>query len=683
MSNSTTIQNIFSRKNKMFVRTITVCIAILFSVGCFPNLSTAGYSTSIIQLDVLHADSVRTLIPTRDTASGGITKDTSKPSKPLRTHGSLFQLPYPTRTITKQQLQFLNFTGLHDIFSQKLTDVFPLHLGSYGQVNGLSVFGSGLRDIALEFNGRSLNERVYGAVNIEEYPPEMAEQLEILTGADAVIFSDNSSGMLINIQERVFNTKSPYTHLWYSQGGYDYIASDGILSQNIAKNWNATIGYRRQSATSRFANTDLDLWNIRANLRWSPNDRTSFTLSELFTHRRTGVNGGIDSTSPSIGNELLAVPLYAELNERVYRHEVTLSGTSLLAADTTSSIAGSLYYTNAVWQKNRPREMAVNPSDTFSLVESSSVRIGATMRYEQKLFALSTLRFGGAAEYQSAEQTVYNEPLKSSAIAGYSHLYQPITDNIILKGGARLAVQNGVFIPSFGAAITFQSTERLKFKLDLSQNSRMPGLSEGLGLKSEKHFLTLAGMDYQHDSLIIGISGFARVVTSPIIAEAVRDSVGFILTTRSSNAESRQVYGITTSVSYSYKSISASGFLQLYQSSQVPLSDGRFPLFYAGISAQYMYSVGQSVMFGGLSVKFIGAHSTDQFMPQTWSSIAARTEPSLASFNGIDAFVALRLGNAFVRATFVNLLSQTYYYVSIYPQLDRNLRLSVSWSFFD
>ncbi len=664
----------------MFVRCLITCLVTLLSFSCFSDSCRAGvspYSESQIQ------DTVSSIVQAADTTILKQTADTTKPSKPLRTHGSIFQIAYPVRTITKQDLQFLNFTAINDILSQVSHEVLPLHLGSYGQVNGMSIFGSGLRDVSLQFNGRSLNERVFGAVNVEEYPPEMAEQLEIFTGADAVIFSDNSSGMLINIQERVFNTKTPYTHLWYSQGGYDYIASDGILSQNIAKNWNATIGFRRQSATSRYTNTDLDLWNIRANVRWSPSNYTTFTLSELFTHRRTGINGGIDSTSPSIGNELLAVPMYSEFNERVYRHDVTLSGTALLAADTSSAIAGSFYYTNSVWQKNRPLEMAVNPADTFSLVESSSVKIGATMRYEQKLFDQSTLRIGGVAEYQSAEQTVYNEPLNSSVLAGYGHIYQKFTDKLSLKGGARLSVQNGVFVPAFGAAINLQSSEHLAISFDISQSSRMPGLSEGLGLKVEKNILLLAGLECRKDSLSIGVSGFTRFVTSPIVAEPVRDSTGFILTTRSTNADSRQVIGITSHAKYSYKSINASGFVQLYQSSQVPDLASRYPLFYAGVSAQYMYSVGQSVMFGGLTLKFIGAHSADQFMPQTWSSISARTEPSLASFNGIDAFVALRLGNAFVRATYFNLLSQTYYYVSIYPQLDRNLRFSISWSFFD
>lgn len=611
------------------------------------------------------------------------TKDTLKPFKPLKTHGSLFQIPYPHRRVTKHDLQYLNFVGLHDILAQQVSDIYPLHLGSYGQMNAISVFGSGLRDLSLQFNGRSLDEKMFGAVNIEEYPSEMVEEIQIFTGTDAVILGDNSSGMLINLQERVFNTKSPYTHLWYSQGGYDYIASDGIFSQNIAKNWNTTLGYRRQSSGSRYTNSSLDLWNIRANLRWNPSDFTSLTLSELFTHQRIGANGGIDSTSPSIGNELLAVPLYPEYNQRVYRHDMTLSGTSLLSNDTTSSIAGTLYYTTAVWQKSRPLSMAVHAGDTISMIESKSARFGTTLRYEQTLFNLTTIRIGGVLEYQTTEETVYNEPITNGLAAGYGHIYQRLSDNLSLKGGVRLSLQNGIFVPTFGAAAEMKSSDNISLMFDISQSSRIPSASEGLGLKSEKHLLTLAGVHYNYDSLSFGLTGFARFINTPIISSPLRDSTGFILTTRSTNGDTRQIYGLTTQAKYSYKSFSANGFMQLYQSSDVLVANNRFPLFYAGITAQYTYSVGQSVMFGGLTVKFIGSHSADEFIPQTWSSIPSRTESSLASFNGIDAFVVLRLGNAYVRATYTNILSQTYYYVSIYPQLDRNLRLSVSWSFFD
>ncbi|MBK9246857.1 MAG: Plug domain-containing protein [Ignavibacteria bacterium] len=129
-----------------------------------------------------------------DSSFSKIPTDTVKPTKPLRTHGSLLQIPYSFQKITKQELQYMNFVAFHDIIAQSSAFVYPLHLGSYGQVNGLSVFGAGLRDVTMQFNGRSLNEKIFGAVNIEEYPPEMAEQIEVFTGADAVIFSDNSAG---------------------------------------------------------------------------------------------------------------------------------------------------------------------------------------------------------------------------------------------------------------------------------------------------------------------------------------------------------------------------------------------------------------------------------------------------------------------------------------------------------
>lgn len=679
MLNSTMILSIFSRKNNMWVR-VAVIIAVM-SVSCF----AVTLHSAVISVPVKHrfSDSTHSHSPIDSTEKKRQVTDTIQPYKPLRSHGSMVQLPYSFLRITKQELQYMNFIGLHDIISQKVSSIYPLHLGSYGQVHGLSIFGSGLRDVSMQFNGRSLNERMMGAVNTEEYPSEMVEQIEIFTGTDAVLFSDNASGMLINLQERVFNTKTPFTHLWYSQGGYDYIASDGIFSQNIAKNWNATIGYRRQSSGSRFVNSALDLWNIRANLRWNPSDATSFTLSELFTHQRIGANGGIDSTSPSIGNELLAVTVYPEYSQRVYRHDLTLAGTTLLSGDTTNSLAGTLYYSSAVWQKNRPRSMAVTPSDTLPTLETTSLRVGTTLKYEQSFFNLTTLRIGGVAEYQSAGQTVYNEPINNGVLAGYGHIYQKLSDYLGIRGGVRLSLQNGVFVPSFGAAASMKSSDNIALTFDISQSSRVPSLSEGLSLLSEKHLLTLAGIQYSYDSLSFGMTGYVRFVRSPIISSAVRDTAGQILTTISSNGDSRQIYGFTTQAKYSYKSLSASGFLQLYQSSEDLISNQRFPLFYAGVSAQYMYSVGQSVMYGGLSVSFIGLHSADEFIPQTWSSIPARTSPSYASFNGIDAFIVLRLGNAYVRATYKNIVSQTWYYVSIYPQLDRNLHLSVSWSFFD
>lgn len=605
-------------------------------------------------------------------------------SKPLQTHGSLFAIPLKITTITKQELPYLNFIGLHDIISQKVPIFYPLHLGSYGQMNSFSVFGGSLRDITLRYDGRNMNSRSFGGVNLEQFPPEMIEQIEILTGTDAIIFSDNSNGALINIQEIRHDIAKPFTRISFSQGGYNFIASDGTFSQNFAPNWNATLGFRRQSSNSRFTNSDFEVWNLRAIVRWSPSDKTSFSLSELFTNHGIGTNGGLDSLSPSFSNELIAVPMYSDLNERVFRHDVTLAGSSLLADDSSSTASGTLYFSNSIWQKNRPRALAVTSADTIRLSQFAERSVGATARLEQRINSLTTLRYGGEAEYITAEQSSYTNDINGIKLAGYGHLVlQPTTKDFMLRTGARVLYENAKFIPSLGAAGELRFSDNLILSLDISQSSRAPSAAEGLGLTSENTLLGFASVQYKHDSLHISTTVFSRLTTFPILSESVRDTGGFILTSRSFNGDSRRAIGLTTQAQWKVGALSANGFFQLYQTATNGTNDNRFPLFYAGITAQYEYQIGQSLAQGGISVKFLGSMAGETFLPQTWTSIPSRTGESNVTFNGIDAFLVLRLGNAFVRATFYNIIAQTYYYVPLYPQLDRNLRLSVSWSFLD
>ena len=69
-------------------------------------------------------------------------------------------------------------------------------------------------------------------------------------------------------------------------------------------------------------------------------------------------------------------------------------------------------------------------------------------------------------------------------------------------------------------------------------------------------------------------------------------------------------------------------------------------------------------------------------MPLTHSNIESRITEGITN-NGIDIFANARLGNATVKLTFQNLLNSEYFQVPLYPNLGRNLRFSVFWSFFD
>lgn len=652
-------------------------------------LYAASDSTDVTPRKFINIDSAKTLAPRLVDSSKIITPDKVGDSirlhTPLRTHGSLFAIPLSSvKTITKYELPYINFTGIHDIISQKEPTFYPLHLGSYGQMNSYAVFGGSLRDVTLRYDGRDMNSRSFGGVNLEQFPPEMAEQIEILTGTDAVIFSDNSSGTLINIQEVKHNIAKPFTRISFTQGGYNFIASDGTFSQNIAQNFNATLGFRRESSNSRFANSDFDVWNLRAIFRWNPSDKTSFSLSELFTNHRIGTNGGLDSLTPSFSNEITALATYPDLDERVYRHDITLAGSTVLADDSSSTLSGTLYFSNSIWEKNRSLELAITSDDTIRLSRFTERTVGATTRLEQRINSLTTLRYGGEAVYTTSGQSQYTEELKGLKLAGYGHLVlQPESKSFTLRTGARVLYEDSKIIPSLGAAGELKFSDNLSLSLDISQSSRTPSAAEGLGLNAEKTLLGFATLQYKYDSLRLGATAFSRLTTDPILSEGIRRVNDTVASSRSFNGDSRRTIGITGQAQLRLGSLTSSGFFQLYQTATNGITDNRFPLFYAGISAQYEYQIGQSLLQGGLSVKFLGSFTGETFLPQTWTSIPSRSGESNATFNGIDAFIVLRLGNAFVRATFYNIISQTYYYVPMYPQLDRNLRLSVTWSFLD
>ena len=72
--------------------------------------------------------------------------------------------------------------------------------------------------------------------------------MEILTGTDAVGLAGSMTLSALNIQEMIHNSATPYTALWYAQGGGDVIAMDAAYSQNVARGFNITFGVRRSGA---------------------------------------------------------------------------------------------------------------------------------------------------------------------------------------------------------------------------------------------------------------------------------------------------------------------------------------------------------------------------------------------------------------------------------------------------
>jgi hypothetical protein len=359
--------------------------------------------------------------------------------------------PFTPFAVTKQDIQWQDYTGFAEILTERLAlrmPIFPLSLGGQGLFNAASVLGATPRDVAVSMNGCSLVEPSFGAFNLEQFPPEMMERAEVFIGSDAALMADNAAGALINVQEALHNAKRPFSRIWWGIAGANFGAVDVTLSYNVAPDLNATVGVRSMISSDWQPNSALRLWNVRSALRWNAAPNANFTLTYLYTQHRTGMNAGVDTPRVALAGSFSSPPYLSEFEQNVERHDLTLLGTLRLdgrpdaplrevsdknleknlekssgekdvrrSAPDTAPISGVLsvtaYGSLANWTHNRRSTLQGRlpyPPDTLQISTFATVSLGATARIETALrlgvFTASLLA-GGTLGVEAAAPSGY------------------------------------------------------------------------------------------------------------------------------------------------------------------------------------------------------------------------------------------------------------------------------------
>lgn len=625
-------------------------------------------------------DTTKTVV-SKDTVNAKKVIDTLPLFTPHYKHGLFSFWEQSYQKVSKYNLQWINYTAGSDIVTET-SNVVPLHLGNYGLWNTNSWFGSSFSDQNVRWNGRSMGGIIQPTIPLDILPIEFLENVEIIIGVDAISYSDNASGAVINAQEIRYNTAKPYTRLWYSQGGNNYLAADGILSQNIAPNLNLTLGFRRMSSEGRFTSSGIDAWNVRSKLQYTPSNNSVLSFTYMFTNHDMGAFGGLNSQNT---DQFTSEPVYSGANTVVKRNDATITFSSFLKEDTTASLTAILYYSNALTeQKNLPYFDGV---DIVNLTyKQQEAIVGSSIRYEQYLVPKSSifansLQVGGEVERISTNQTEYFDAFLGNKLSGYGIYKQHIGD-LYLKASFRGTLMNETFAPSLGVGAYLPIGKNNLLKAEVIQNTNLRSIFEPSDQNVVNTVYSLQ-LRYSADSLTIEPYIFLRNVNSKYDAWLVKNQSEIPSSIEFRDGEKRTLAGFgfkfQNSVWRFFYSVNAQYTYQSFDTSSTKM----LPALNGSAEVYYQHLAGSSIARLGVRVRGNSEISGMTFSPITNSMVRYDEATMNGGFNGIDVFASAKLGDAYVRLTYMNILNQTFGYVPIYPQLDGNFRISVGWAFLE
>ncbi|MFC2129895.1 putative porin [Bacteroidota bacterium] len=601
---------------------------------------------------------------------------------PMDRHGSVSILSDRNYiNVNKKDLKFREYFGFSDMM-ENFIPAYPLSLGNTGMFNSFSIFASSSSSMAVTFNNRPVFDPEYSSLNIEQLSPEFFENAEVITGSDAVILSDNSSGALLNIQEIKHNTKFPFTKLWYAQGGEGFLSADGIFSQNIAPNLNFTFGFRRQTGNGKYENSWLDTWNVRGLLRWNPSNLLSISLVDYFSNHGSGLNGGIDrnislndSREIDIFHPDWAKAYYNTLEQRVFRHDITLNLTSYLSQDSTTALTGNLFVSNSDWEMTLSDNLLQDAPDSSKKNNHSSLYYGGYARIENSSLKFLNLRAGSEFYYINLGKSVYNDELQTASIAAFGLAEFNIFDFLKISGGMRVRNYNNQTISSQGIKLILDLKEQGILTSDISLSERMPSPTEGFHLKNEKNFLFLNDYQFVMGNVRINLGVFFRTIMNQILFDSLYHSINEI--------NNRQILGVYLSLNTRlFKHLVIDATINNHQVIEENTDSDYLPSFYTKLSAYYEIHSGASILRLGISGRTVSSFTGQRYLPQ-YRSYTPYDMESNFMFDGLKVFAAAKLGNAYVKASYQNILFRDYYFVPVYPFYDGHFRLSFMWSLLD
>ncbi len=583
--------------------------------------------------------------------------------------------------ITKEDLRRVQYQQLAEALA-RTTPWNPLSHGGFGQHDGISVLGGRNADLTIGVNGRGVAETWSGMFQLVQAQPAAVDRIELMLGTEAVGRASSMTLSEANLSTITHNTATPFTSLWYHQGGGNLVAFDGTFSQNVAEGLNVTLGVRRSGGDGAYPRTGFDIWNLRAAVRWTMSPMTHLLTTYQLASLNTELWGGLARTSLATSvPDVATTAMYDALRDETRRHDVSIHLAHMFNGDTSSVLRATAYVSATSLLRLRDSTLFTGLSDSLRGLGMSGQTIGVQLRYDQRIAQLR-VHFGASFEAQRLDAAVYASSFQEAVPQLFAHITYPLASWIDLRAAARLQVARGQVMSGAGVAAEMLLGE-IRLLADVSSAMRLPSASEGLDLSPERHLLAMLRASGSTSTVRWSATAFTRSVADPISTSATRRTDETVLSSTSTQGTTRSVIGVVGTATWRL------GPIELVPTVRVQTSSGEtdssrigVPACMADLSVGYVYEAGFSTVTVGVRSMLVTQHRAPQFVPVSWTYVRPLQEAPM-QFDGLAVFLSARVGNASVRASYENILGTRWYTTSFAPEVTRAIRLSVDWSFLD
>jgi len=263
----------------------------------------------------------------------------------------------------------------------------------------------------------------------------------------------------------------------------------------------------------------------------------------------------------------------------------------------------------------------------------------------------------------------------------FGHLRIPLVGGMTAVAALRASLAHGTPMIGGGAGVEVAFTPTTTFLADISRMQRIPSAAEGVDLNPEDHLLVSASLKGALGEVDVVAQAFYRSVSQTLVTTTDRDSVQYIRATSTTNGPAWSQAGLVGQARWESTWLDVRPVIRLHWSPDTQVWQ-RYPTISGELSAAIVYRVGaNSVRLGGTG-KFLSSAAPQQYVPTTWTYTDPVTGQAMVG-NGLDVFLTANLGNASIRASYENIFASRWYTTSIAPEIIQDIRLSVTWSFFD